>query len=59
MSQNVPNPLDEISKADLKQTPESVKRLVGSLLGRIEQVERQYEELKAENALLRSAGEAE
>ena len=53
MSQNVPNPLDEISKADWAQTPESVKRLVGSLLGRIEQVERQYEELKAENALLR------
>lgn len=52
MIQNVPNPLDEISEADLKQTPESVKRLVWSLLGRIEQLERQYEELKAENAVL-------
>jgi transposase len=52
MSQNVPTPLDEISEADWAQTPESVKRLVRSLLGRIEQLERQYEELKAENALL-------
>ena len=59
MSQNVPNPLDEISEADWAQTPESVKRLVRSLLGRIEQLEQQYEELKAENALLRSSGEAE
>ncbi len=49
MSQNVPNPLDEISEADWAQTPSSVKRLVWSLLGRIEQLERQYEELKAEN----------
>ena len=53
MSQNVPNPLDEISEADWAQTPESVKRLVRSLWGRIEQLEQQYEELKAENALLR------
>lgn len=53
MSQNVPNRLDEISEADWAQTPESVKQLVRSLLGRIEQLERQYEELKAENALLR------
>ena len=53
MSKNVPNQLDEIKEADWAQTPESVKRLVRSLLGRIEQVERQYEELKAENALLR------
>jgi hypothetical protein len=52
MSQNVPNPLDEISEADWAQTPSSVKRLVWSLLGRIEQLERQYEELKAENAVL-------
>ena len=53
MSENVPNRLDEISEADWAQTPESVKRLVWSLLGRIEHLERQYEELKAENALLR------
>lgn len=53
MSENVPNPLDEISKADWAKTPESVKRLVRSLLGRIEQIERQYEELKAEAATLR------
>lgn len=53
MSQNVPNPLDEIKEADWAQTPESVKRLVRSWLERIEQLEQQYEELKAENALLR------
>ncbi len=50
MSENVPN---EISEEDWAQTPESVKRLVRGLLGRIEQLERQYEELKAENAVLR------
>jgi transposase len=59
MSQNVPNRLDEISEADWAQTPESVKQLVRSLLGRIEQLERQYEELKAENARKRRASEAE
>lgn len=53
MNENAPNPIDEISEADWMQTPESVKRLVRSLLGRIEQLEQQYEELKAENAVLR------
>lgn len=52
MSENVPNPIDEISEEDWTQTPESVKRLVRSLLGRIEQLERNYEELKGENAVL-------
>ena len=53
MSENVPNAIEEISEEDWAQTPESVKRLVRSLLGRIEQLEQQYEELKAENAVLR------
>lgn len=50
MSENVPTRIEEISDSDWAQTPESVKR---SLLGRIEQLERQYEELQAENAMLR------
>lgn len=53
MSENIPNPLEEIGEADWAQTPESVKRLVRSLLGRLEQIERQSEELKAEAAMLR------
>jgi hypothetical protein len=52
MNENVPKPIDEISKEDWAQTPESVKRLVRSLLGRIEQLERQYEQLKADSAVL-------
>lgn len=52
MNENVPKPIEEISKEDWAQTPESVKRLVRSLLGRIEQLERQYEQLTAENAVL-------
>lgn len=52
MSERVPNQNDEISEADWAQTPESVKRLVQSLMGRIEQVERQSEELRAEVATL-------
>ena len=53
MSENVLKAIEEISEEDWAQTPESVKRLVRSLLGRIEQLEQQYEELKAENAVLR------
>lgn len=34
MSENVPNAIEEISEEDWAQTPESVKRLVRSLLGR-------------------------
>ncbi|MGH2413309.1 MAG: IS66 family transposase [Microcystaceae cyanobacterium] len=45
--------VDEISQADWDKTPESVKRLVRGLIGRIEQLEQQYEELKAENQLLK------
>ena len=52
MSESVPNAIEEISEADWSQTPESVKRLVQSLLGRIEQLERQGEELRAEIATL-------
>jgi hypothetical protein len=50
MSEAVPTPIEEISDSDWGQTPDSVKHF---LLGRIEQLERQSEELKAENAMLR------
>lgn len=50
MSETVPPSIQQISDSDWAQTPDSVKRY---LLGRIEQLERQYEELKAENAMLR------
>ncbi|MGJ3245824.1 MAG: IS66 family transposase [Elainellaceae cyanobacterium] len=50
MSETVPIRIEEISDSDWAKTPESVK---WSLLGRIEQLERQYEELKADNAMLR------
>lgn len=52
MEENSPNLIEEISQADWEKTPESVKQLVRSLIGRIEQIEQQYEELKAENQLL-------
>ena len=52
MEENSPNSLENISQADWEKTPESVKRLVRSSIGRIEQLERQYEELKTENQLL-------
>ena len=50
MSETVPASMEQISESDWAQTPDSVKR---SLLGRIEQLEQQYEELKAENVMLR------
>jgi len=53
MEENSPSSIEEVSQADWEKTPESVKRLVRSLIGRIKQLERQYEELKAENQLLR------
>lgn len=60
MEENSPNSINEISQADWGKTPESVKRLVANLIGQIEQLvnrieplERQYEELKAENQLLK------
>lgn len=46
----LPVSIEQISDSEWVETPESVKRY---LLGRIEQLERQYEELKAENAMLR------
>lgn len=56
----MPNSIKEISQAEWEKTPESVKRLVANLTGQIEQLgsrmeplERQYEELKAENQLLK------
>ncbi len=53
MTETPPTRMNEISKADWGTTPESVKRLVRSLVSRIEQLEWQYEELKAENEPLR------
>jgi len=50
MLPTVPTSIEPISDADWAQTPDSVKR---SLVGRIGQLERQYEALKAENAMLR------
>ena len=53
MTDKPPTLMDDISKADWKTTPESVKQLVRTLGLRVEQLERQYEELKAENERLR------
>ncbi|UBF25898.1 IS66 family transposase (plasmid) [Kovacikia minuta CCNUW1] len=53
MNENLPNSVNEISQTDWEKTPESVKRLVNSLVGRIEQLEQQYEEFKVENELLK------
>jgi transposase len=59
MQENTPSWSTDISPEDWEQTPESVKRLVKNLSGQVEQLshrfgalERQYEELKAENQLL-------
>jgi len=53
MNETPAPPSDQISNADWAQTPESVKRSVVRLVERVEQLERQYEALKAENTLLR------
>lgn len=63
MVENLPPDINEISSEDWQQTPESVKRLVvhllqqieqvGRLVERVEQLERQYEEVKCENQLLK------
>jgi transposase len=63
MDENLPPEISEISSEEWQQTPESVKRLVmqlleqmgqvGRLVERIEQLERQYEEVKSENQLLK------
>ena len=53
MAEKSPPSIDEISHADWDKTPESVKQLVKSLIGRIEHLEWQYEELKGENHLLK------
>lgn len=45
--------IDEISEEDWQRTPERVKQLVINLIRRIEQLEQQYAELKAENELLK------
>lgn len=59
MSENASSPIEQISAADCQKTPESVKHLAKTLVVRIEQLERQCEELKAENQLLRSSGKPE
>lgn len=63
MVENLPPDINQISSEDWQQTPENVKRLVmhlleqmgqvGGLVERIEQLERQYEEVKSENQLLK------
>lgn len=63
MAEEQPNSIAEISPEDWAATPESVKRLVTNLVGQVEQLgelvtrvetlERQQEELKAENQLLK------
>ena len=53
MSENASSPIEQLSAADWQKTPESVKHLAKTLVVRIEQLERQCEELKAENQLLR------
>jgi len=45
--------MDEVSQVDWEKTPESVRQLLVKLLGRIEQLELQYEALKEENQLLK------
>ncbi len=45
--------ISEVSEADWKKTPASVKALVISLVSRVEELERQFEELRAENTQLR------
>lgn len=60
MVKKSPPAVDEISPEDWEETPDSVKRLVttlleqiGQLVERMEQLERQYEEVKSENQLLK------
>lgn len=63
MAEDQPNSIADISPEEWAATPESVKRLVASLVGQVEQVgslvnrvetlERQQEALKAENQLLK------
>lgn len=53
MEENLPNCINEISQTDWEKTPESVKRLVKNLIGRMESIEQQYEALRAENQLLK------
>jgi transposase len=60
MDQRLPESAEEISQSDWEKTPESVKRLVMNLIerdeqlgNRVEALEQRYEELKAENQLLK------
>jgi len=53
MAENSLNPIAKVSEADWEKTPESVKQLVQSLLERLAEIERQQEEIKAENQLLK------
>ncbi len=63
MVENLPPEINEISLEDWEKPPASVQRLVmhlleqmgqvGRLVERIEQLERQYEEVKSENQLLK------
>lgn len=42
----------QLSETDWEQTPESTKHLVKSLVERVEQLERQHEDLKVEHQLM-------
>jgi transposase len=60
MEENPAHLINDVSQADWNKTPESVKRLVANLIEQIgqfarqlEQLENQYQELKAENQLLK------
>jgi transposase len=57
MEEKPPYSITDVSQADWNKTPESVKRLVTNLIEqfakRVEQLEHQYQELKAENQLLK------
>lgn len=57
MEETSTNALGEISQSDWDKTPESVQRLLTHLIARMEQWERQVEELKVENQLLREENE--
>jgi hypothetical protein len=53
MEKNLLDLIDGTSQEDWEKTPKSVQQLVQRLIGRIEQMEQQYEELKGETQLLK------
>jgi uncharacterized protein with von Willebrand factor type A (vWA) domain len=51
MEENYLNSVQKISQTDWEKTPANVKRLISSLIGRIEQLEQNHQELKVEDRL--------